>query len=132
MLIPLIAEFEDNTVVEILIGACKNNRQVCSAIEEKTIQLFLRSISGKGKQPIYLDFLRTLIKPIKGECIKKNQFLVVKELLERKNNTMLLFNDEDGLKKRNKLILEEESKDPNGKLNYFMVNIRSEKKTIFF
>eukprot|EP01080_Neovahlkampfia_damariscottae_P003056 gene3056-5226_t len=120
LLIPLISEFESDDVIELLIETCKENRHVCSSIEEKTIQLYLRSISSKGKKPIYIDFLRMLIKPSKGESIKRNQFLVIKELLERKNNTILLFNDEDGLKKRNKLITEEEDKDPNGKLNYFM------------
>jgi hypothetical protein len=121
LIIPLIAEFEEDSIVEILIETCRGNKVVCQSIEEKTVQLFLRSISNKAKKPIYLEFLRMLIKPYKGEHIKKNQFMIIKELLERKN-TILLFNDEEGFKKRNQLINDEEYKNPNGELNYFMVS----------
>jgi len=106
-----------DTITEIF----RDNRQVCSQIEERTVRHFSEIIANRGQFPRYLRFLQIIITP-EGRSLKRNQDLVLKMLLKRGDKIFVLFDDPEGKKERNKLFAEREhEKDPEGKLNYHAV-----------
>eukprot|EP00299_Pterocystis_sp_00344_P020311 c9964_g1_i1.p1 GENE.c9964_g1_i1~~c9964_g1_i1.p1 ORF type:complete len:1731 (-),score=431.55 c9964_g1_i1:75-5267(-) len=106
-----------DTLTEIF----RDNRQVCSQIEEKTIRHFVTIISERGQFPRYLQFFRIIIMP-EGRPLKRNQDLILKLMLEKEDKVMVLYNDREGRQLRRKLINDQDHiKNEEGALNYHLV-----------
>lgn len=90
--------------IQFMIEVFRENRDLCKMVDEKILRSFVNSISEKGKFPLFLQFLRILVKPDMS-VIRPNQTNCTKSLLERENDVILLFNkDEEQFQKRNELL----------------------------
>ncbi|EFC39952.1 predicted protein [Naegleria gruberi] len=108
----------DKKIVILLCEMVRDNRGLCSTIEEKLIEHYIDQIA---EQPcsFMLLFLHVILGTNNGNPIKRNQSLITKYLLERKKDIMILFKDEEGLRERNQRIIKGEHKtEPDGILNY--------------
>ncbi|KAL9642967.1 hypothetical protein ABK040_010659 [Willaertia magna] len=109
----------DKLIVELLCEIFRNNRALCSVIEEKTIELFIDKIASEHKFAYMLGFLNTILVRTNGNSIKKNQSLITKSLLERKKDVLILFKDEEGMRERASRIYNNEYvNEPDGILRY--------------
>ena len=105
-------------IVSLLCEIVKNNRPLCSTIEEKHIEQYI-DIIAEQRSAFMLMFLRTILATHNGSPIKRNQSLITKYLLERKKDVVILYKDEEGLRERNiRIGKEEHKKEPDGILNY--------------
>lgn len=108
----------DGKIVRLLCEMVKNNRALCSTIEEKHIESYIDEIAQQ-RCAFMLTFLHVLLGTTGGNPIKRNQTLITKYLLERKKDVMVLFKDEEGLRERNNRIMKgEHYTEPDGILNY--------------
>ncbi|KAG2379446.1 hypothetical protein C9374_006563 [Naegleria lovaniensis] len=106
------------SVVILMCECVRNNRALCSTIEEKHIEQYIDLIAEQ-RSAFMLLFLRTILSTHNGNPIKRNQSLITKYLLERKKDVVILFKDEEGMRERNNRISKEEHKtEPEGILNY--------------
>lgn len=117
--INLISEFKNDFITPFLIECVKNNKTLCYSIDQRMIQNILSNIGRGLPGKVYLEFLSEIVSP-QNEVINSNQILIIDEIFQRKKDTILLFNDEDGMKLRNELIEQEEFTESKGKLNYHM------------
>ena len=86
-------------VAECVQEILKNNRQLCSSIEERHIKLIVNTIAEKGKCARYLQILNCLVL-VDGKPHKENQTLVLKSLMDRERDVIVLFKDSNGIKER--------------------------------
>lgn len=109
-----------NHIWECIVEIVRNNIALCSTIDEKNIQNYIQFMaeSNPSFQAAHIEFLSSIVV-VNNVPIKRNQNMVIKSLIERKNDVMILFNDEESLKERNDLILSNDIKNENGKLNYY-------------
>ncbi|KAF0973975.1 hypothetical protein FDP41_007007 [Naegleria fowleri] len=106
------------SIVILMCECVRNNRALCSTIEEKHIEQYIDLIAEQ-RSAYMLLFLRTILSTHNGNPIKRNQSLITKYLLERKKDVVILFKDEEGMRERNNRISKEEHKtEPEGILNY--------------
>ncbi|KAL9648721.1 hypothetical protein ABK040_003659 [Willaertia magna] len=115
---------EDDKIEELVVKCCceivKNNKALCSVIEERLIELFIDKMAD-NKKPYMIDFLNIiLVRNLENNNpIKRNQIIVVKYLIKRKKDVLILFKDEESQRELNLRIKNEEHlKEPNGILNY--------------
>lgn len=108
---------QDGIVVETLIEIVSNNTKILSLIEEMHIQQIIDSIAEKGYASDYLRLLRVIIS--NNETARRNREMVTNNLLERKKDVIVMFEDDEGLKERNELIEKNDHiNNPNSKLRY--------------
>ncbi|KAG2373818.1 hypothetical protein C9374_011703 [Naegleria lovaniensis] len=108
----------DGKIVRLLCEMVKNNRALCSTVEEKHIEFYIDEIAQQ-RCAFMLTFLHVVLGTTGGNPIKRNQTLITKHLLERKKDVMILFKDEEGLRERNNRIMKgEHNTEPDGILNY--------------
>lgn len=105
-------------IIDTIIEMLSNNSRVCSLIEEIHIQHIIDTIAEKGYNSDYLRLLRVIVS--NNETARRNREMVTNNLLERKKDVIIMFEDDEGLKERNELI---EKKDhlnfnTNSKLRY--------------
>jgi hypothetical protein len=109
-----------DTLAEIF----RDNRQVCSQIEEKTIRHFVTIISERGQFPRYLQFFRIITMP-EGRPLKRNQDLILKLMLEKDESVFIFFNDSEGRRQRQELIkANDHIKNEEGILNFHIVQLQ--------
>ncbi|KAF0982201.1 hypothetical protein FDP41_012062 [Naegleria fowleri] len=106
-------------VSTLLCEIMRNNRGLCSMIEEKHVRSMIDLMAEHGLKPRYLNFLKIILNNTEGNPIKRNQSMVTQNLLDRRKDVIVLFNDEEGIKERDKRIknLEHENQ-PDGILCY--------------
>lgn len=109
-----------DTVSEIF----RDNRQVCSQIEEDTIRHFAKIISDRGRFPRHIRFLQIIVRP-EGRPLARNQNLVLAALLEKGPKCIILYNDAEGKEERARLIREQDHlKNEEGDINYHIALIQ--------
>ncbi|EFC42308.1 predicted protein [Naegleria gruberi] len=105
-------------IVLLMCEIVKNNRTLCSILEEKLIEQYFDLIAEQ-RSAFMLLFLRTILATHNNTPIKRNQSLITKYMVERKKDVCVLFKDEEGMRERNNRITKEEHKtEPDGILNY--------------
>lgn len=103
----------------LLFEIVKGNRTLCPMVEEKQIRTYVDIIVEHGLQAHYLHFLRALLI-VNGQQIKRNQILVTSELIDRREDVIVLFSKRHELMERNRLIMmQDHILNKNGKLNYY-------------
>jgi inositol 1,4,5-triphosphate receptor type 1/inositol 1,4,5-triphosphate receptor type 3 len=110
-------KFPETTI--LLVEIVQNNRNICLTIEEKLIRNYIDTLAEqKVLEPRFLYFLRAIVMP-EGKPLKKNQFFVVNNMLQRGRDVIVLFTGKAGIKERNKRIQRNEHiTEPQGILNY--------------
>ncbi|KAL9643554.1 hypothetical protein ABK040_010167 [Willaertia magna] len=97
----------------------RNNRGLGNMIEEKHVRFFIDLIAEHGLRARYLNFLKIILMNLDGNPIKRNQSIVTQNLLDRKKDVIVLFNDEEGIKERDRRIKNREHEtQPDGILRY--------------
>lgn len=94
----------------------KDNIINCSQVGETHIRKILQKAHRK-KIPIYLDILDTLAVP-NQKPLRRNQNLIVKLILEKHQDMVVLYNTTESLERRTKMINSLEFLDPNSELWY--------------
>ncbi|KAL6077190.1 Inositol 1,4,5-trisphosphate receptor type 1, variant 2 [Balamuthia mandrillaris] len=101
----------------------KNNRPLCSQVTEDQIRKIINAIASGCKYPRYIHVLDTLIM-VNGRPLRRNQNLVLKMLMEKQYETMVLFNDPESIQVRNQLILSHDHwSNPDSLLKFHMAQI---------
>ena len=106
-----------------ILELVKENYNIATQISENQIRSIVSAISDAGcKYPHFIEILECLcILKKQKKTIRKNQNLVLKLILEKQGDTLLLFNNHSDIQKRNQLILEKDHVvHKEGLLNYHM------------
>jgi hypothetical protein len=103
----------------LLAEIVRHNRTLCTSIEERHVRNYIDTMAEQeGLSARYLSFLRSVVFP-EGKPLKRNQNFVIKSLMERKKDVIVLFEDKQGIRDRNKRISKNEHiNEPDGLLNY--------------
>ncbi|EFC42710.1 predicted protein [Naegleria gruberi] len=110
---------QDLGMSTLICEVVRNNRGLCSMLEERHIRYLIDLIAEHGLKARYLNFLKIILMGTDGNPIKRNQTLVTQNLLDRKKDVIVLFNDEEGIKERDRRIKNKEHEtQPDGILCY--------------
>ena len=98
----------------------RNNAIICSQIAEQHIQKIVNAIAEGFKQPQFVEMLEILCI-VNKKPLRRNQTIVVKLLIEKQQETMVLFNDVETVQRRNQLIdIGDHEANENSLLNFHM------------
>ena len=109
-----------NTVVGVCIKEIfLNNRTLCAQVSETQVRAIVNVIAEGFKYPHFIDILEVVCTQ-DGVPLRRNQKLVLKMLLEKQSDALVLFKDQDSQEQRNSLIQNEDYLNPNSLLYFHM------------
>ena len=103
-----------------LIELFRDNRIICSQVTESQLRAIVNAIVEGCKYPRFIEILENLCI-VNGRPIRRNQNMVLKLMMEKQQETLLLFNNPESVERRNQLIkLRNHIENPQGLLQYHM------------
>lgn len=116
-LLELLSPQVDTT--ELLTEIVRENDQILlNKIDPLLIKLYLEKIISVGAKSYHLNFLRILTCDSKGTSIPTNQNEIINNLKEDYRSLIVLYNEEDLMKERERMIVEKEYLKVGSDLNY--------------
>ncbi|KAG2388081.1 hypothetical protein C9374_000931 [Naegleria lovaniensis] len=116
-LLELLSPQVDTT--ELLTEIVRENDQILlNKIDPLLIKLYLEKIISVGAKSYHLNFLRILTCDSKGTSIPTNQNEIINNLKEDYRSLIVLYNEEDLMKERERMIMEKEYLKVGTDLNY--------------
>lgn len=98
----------------------KDNRLLASQVTESQARMIVNAIADGCKYPHFIELLENLCI-VNGRPLRRNQNMVLKLMIEKQQDTLLLFNTPASVQQRNQLIkAKDHINNPEGLLNYHM------------